>query len=100
MDVIVIGAGPAGVLAASRAAELGERAVELAQLAAVAMASEATVDVLARVPLSFPTYANVLGRAAIDAAHQLDAPDLWDVAELAGPTPTGCRAGAGGGAPR
>jgi len=65
---------------------VGERAVELAQLAAVAMAAAAPVDVLARVPLSFPTYANVLGRAAIDAAHQLDAPGLWDTAELAGPT--------------
>jgi Pyridine nucleotide-disulphide oxidoreductase, dimerisation domain len=62
---------------------VGERAVELAQVAAVAMASGATVDVLAGIPLSFPTYTNVLGRAALDAANQLDAPDVWDAAELA-----------------
>jgi dihydrolipoamide dehydrogenase len=62
---------------------VGERAVELAQVAAVTMASGATVDVLARLPLSFPTYANVLGRAAIDAAYQLGTPGIWDAAELA-----------------
>jgi dihydrolipoamide dehydrogenase len=61
---------------------VGERAVELAQVAAVAMASGTTVDVLAGIPLSFPTYANVLGRAAIAAARQLEAPGVWDDAEL------------------
>ena len=45
------------------------------------MAAGATVDMLAGIPLSFPTYANVLG-AAIDA-RQLDAPGVWDAAELA-----------------
>ena len=44
---------------------VGERAVELAQLAAVALASGMKVEQLALVPFSFPTYANVLGRAAI-----------------------------------
>ena len=57
--------------------------MELAQLAAVAMTAGATVDMLAGIPLSFPTYANVLGRAAINAARQLDAPGVWDAAELA-----------------
>ena len=51
---------------------VGERAVELAQLAAVAVASGMRVEQLALVPFSFPTYANVLGRAAIGAARQLD----------------------------
>ena len=37
------------------------------------MAAGMRVDELARVPLSFPTYAGILGRAAIDAARQLDA---------------------------
>ena len=50
---------------------VGERAVELAQLAAVAMAAEMRVDQLALVPFSFPTYANALGRAAITAAREL-----------------------------
>jgi len=54
---------------------VGERAVELAQLAAVAVASDMTVEQLALVPFSFPTYANALGRAAVRAARQLVAPD-------------------------
>ncbi|MFL5859267.1 MAG: dihydrolipoyl dehydrogenase family protein [Solirubrobacteraceae bacterium] len=51
---------------------VGERAVELAQLAAIAIAANMTVAQLALVPFSFPTYANALGRAAITAARQLD----------------------------
>jgi pyruvate/2-oxoglutarate dehydrogenase complex dihydrolipoamide dehydrogenase (E3) component len=51
---------------------VGERAVELAQVAAVAMAAELTVDQLALIPFSFPTYANVLARAAIRAARPFD----------------------------
>ena len=51
---------------------VGERAVELAQLAAVAMASGMTIDQLALVPFSFPTYANAMGRAAIRATQDLN----------------------------
>ncbi len=51
---------------------VGERAVELAQLAAIAMATDMKVEQLALVPFSFPTYANALGRAAIKAARELD----------------------------
>jgi pyruvate/2-oxoglutarate dehydrogenase complex dihydrolipoamide dehydrogenase (E3) component len=58
---------------------VGERAVELAQVAATAMAAEMTVEKLARVPFSFPTYANALGRAAITAAADLDASQMWAV---------------------
>ena len=36
---------------------VGERAVEITQVAAVAMSGDMRVDDLARVPLSFPTYA-------------------------------------------
>jgi pyruvate/2-oxoglutarate dehydrogenase complex dihydrolipoamide dehydrogenase (E3) component len=50
---------------------VGERAVELAQLGAVTIASQMTIDQLALVPFSFPTYANALGRAAIKAAREL-----------------------------
>ena len=50
---------------------VGERAVELAQVAAVAVAAGMTVDQLALVPFSFPTYANALGRAAVRAAREL-----------------------------
>ncbi|HSC15205.1 MAG TPA: NAD(P)/FAD-dependent oxidoreductase [Gammaproteobacteria bacterium] len=50
---------------------VGERAVDIAQLAAVAMSARMSVDALARVPLSFPTHAGILGRAAARAAREL-----------------------------
>ena len=56
---------------------VGERAVELAQVAATAMAGEMRVEQLALVPYSFPTYANALGRAAIGAALELDQTGSW-----------------------
>ncbi len=62
---------------------VGERAVELAQLAATAMAAEMPVEQLALVPFSFPTYANALGRAAIVAAVKLDHTGMWAVDHLA-----------------
>jgi pyruvate/2-oxoglutarate dehydrogenase complex dihydrolipoamide dehydrogenase (E3) component len=51
---------------------VGDRAVDTAQVAAVAMAGGLTVDALARLPLSFPTYAGVLARAAATAAYHLN----------------------------
>ncbi len=51
---------------------VGERAVDVTQIAAVAMAGGLTVDALARVPLSFPTYAGILGRAAATAARRVN----------------------------
>jgi dihydrolipoamide dehydrogenase len=56
---------------------VGERAVELAQLAATAMAAKMTVEELALVPFSFPTYASALSRAAIRAAIDLDPAGIW-----------------------
>ena len=56
---------------------VGERAVELAQLAAIAVAARLKVEQLALVPFSFPTYANVLGRAAIRVARQFDPHSSW-----------------------
>lgn len=53
---------------------VGERAVEITQIAAVTMAAGMTVDQLADVPLSYPTYAGVLGRAAAIATRQLNLP--------------------------
>ena len=61
---------------------VGERAVELAQLAATAMAAQMPVEQLALVPFSFPTYANALGRAAIGAAVELDQTGMWAVEHL------------------
>jgi pyruvate/2-oxoglutarate dehydrogenase complex dihydrolipoamide dehydrogenase (E3) component len=51
---------------------VGERAVEIVQTAAIAMAGRMRVDELARIPLSFPTYSGMLGRAAAIAAHGLN----------------------------
>lgn len=51
---------------------VGERAVEITQVAAVAMSGKMLVDELARVPLSFPTYAGVLGRVAATVSRQLN----------------------------
>ena len=62
---------------------VGERAVELAQLAATAMAAQMPVEQLALVPFSFPTYANALGRAAILAAIDLDPTGSWATGHLA-----------------
>jgi dihydrolipoamide dehydrogenase len=51
---------------------VGERAVEITQIAAVAMAGGMIVDELAQVPLSFPTYAGVLGRVAAKLTRELN----------------------------
>jgi dihydrolipoamide dehydrogenase len=60
---------------------VGERAVELTQVAAVAMAGRMSVDALAQVPLSFPTYAGVLGRVAAQAARRLNLHLDWQGGE-------------------
>ena len=49
---------------------VGERAVEIVQVVAIAMAGGMRVDALAQIPLSFPTYAGIVGRAAYRAARQ------------------------------
>lgn len=51
---------------------VGERAVEIAQIAAIAIAAGMPVDELAHVPLSFPTYAGILGRVAASATRKLN----------------------------
>ncbi|HKR11267.1 MAG TPA: NAD(P)/FAD-dependent oxidoreductase [Pyrinomonadaceae bacterium] len=56
---------------------VGERAVEITQVAAVCMAARMPVDDLAQVPLSFPTYAGVLGRVAAQASRTLNLKLNW-----------------------
>ncbi len=63
---------------------VGERAVEITQVAAVAMAAGMQVDSLAQVPLSFPTYAGVLGRVAATATRQLNLNVDWAVNQVEG----------------
>jgi pyruvate/2-oxoglutarate dehydrogenase complex dihydrolipoamide dehydrogenase (E3) component len=50
---------------------MGEQAVEVAQMASIAMTAGMTVETLGGIPLSFPTYANVFGRAALRAVRLL-----------------------------
>jgi pyruvate/2-oxoglutarate dehydrogenase complex dihydrolipoamide dehydrogenase (E3) component len=53
---------------------VGERAVEIVQLASIAIAAGMRVDELARVAVSFPTYAEVLVHAAVRCAVELGLP--------------------------
>jgi pyruvate/2-oxoglutarate dehydrogenase complex dihydrolipoamide dehydrogenase (E3) component len=68
---------------------VGERAVELAQLAATAMTAQMPVEQFALVPFSFPTYANALGRAAVNAATELDRSGRWALDHLVTPEEVG-----------
>src|SRR5436190_11065359 len=63
---------------------VGERAVEITQVAAVAMTAEMRVDELAQVPLSFPTYAGVLGRVAASLTRQLNLNVDWQASQMEG----------------
>jgi dihydrolipoamide dehydrogenase len=56
---------------------VGDRAVDIAQVVSIAIAGGMRVDELARVPLSFPTYAGVLGRLAASATRQLNLEVKW-----------------------
>ncbi len=56
---------------------VGERAVEIAQVAAIAIAAKMRVDDLAHIPLSFPTYAGILARVAASAARELNLKVSW-----------------------
>jgi pyruvate/2-oxoglutarate dehydrogenase complex dihydrolipoamide dehydrogenase (E3) component len=56
---------------------VGECAVDIVQVAAIAIAANMRVDKLAQIPLSFPTYAGILVNAAADAARQLGLDVSW-----------------------
>jgi pyruvate/2-oxoglutarate dehydrogenase complex dihydrolipoamide dehydrogenase (E3) component len=64
---------------------VGERAVEITQVAAIAIAAGMRVDDLAQVPLSFPTYAGVLALVAADAARRLNLTVNWQAHQAEGP---------------
>lgn len=51
---------------------VGERAVEIVQVAAIAMSAGMRVQDLARIQVSFPTYTGILTRAAYRAAEQFN----------------------------
>ena len=56
---------------------VGERAVDIVQVAAIIIDAGMRVDELARVPLSFPTYAGILVNGAASAARQLNLKMGW-----------------------
>src|SRR5204862_1062615 len=56
---------------------VGERAVEITQVAAIAVTAGMRVDELAHVPLSFPTYAGILSRVAASVTRQLNQQESW-----------------------
>ena len=56
---------------------VGERAVEIAQVAAIAMAARMPVNDLANIPLSFPTYAGILAHVAASATRELNMKVNW-----------------------
>jgi dihydrolipoamide dehydrogenase len=57
---------------------VGERAVEITQVAGIVIAAGMPVDDLAQIPLSFPTYAGILARAAGSAARKLNLKGEWE----------------------
>ncbi len=61
---------------------VGERAVEIAQVAAIAMSARMRVDELAQVPLAFPTYTGNLAYVAAAAARQLKLTVEWQANEV------------------
>src|SRR5246127_2145636 len=61
---------------------VGERAVEIAQAAALAISAEMRVDELARLPLAFPSYTGNLAYAAASAARQLELNVDWQASKI------------------
>jgi pyruvate/2-oxoglutarate dehydrogenase complex dihydrolipoamide dehydrogenase (E3) component len=61
-----------------------ERAVDIVQVAAIAVAAGMRVHDLASVPLSFPTYAGILFNAAASAALQLGLTVAWQAHQVEG----------------
>ncbi len=61
---------------------VGERAVEIAQVAAIAIAAGMRVDDLAQVPLSFPTYTGILANVAASAARKLNLTLSWQAHQM------------------
>ena len=56
---------------------VGERAVEITQVAGIVIAAGMRADDLAQIPLSFPTYAGILARTAASAARKLNLMGKW-----------------------
>jgi len=66
---------------------VGDRAVDVVQLAAVAIAGKLRVDELAHLPFSFPTYAGILGRCASNITRKLNQEVSWPASQHEGDQP-------------
>jgi pyruvate/2-oxoglutarate dehydrogenase complex dihydrolipoamide dehydrogenase (E3) component len=53
---------------------VGERAVDITQVAAIAISARMKINDFLRIPLSFPTYTGILLRAVAEAARELKLP--------------------------
>ena len=76
---------------------IGERAVDIAEVAAIAIAAGMRVDDLAQIPLAYPTYGAILARAAVMAAGQLGLSVGWQANQLDGAQAVAPRSGSGTG---
>jgi 2-polyprenyl-6-methoxyphenol hydroxylase-like FAD-dependent oxidoreductase len=85
-DVVVIGAGPAGVVTALRAARLG---VTTALITRDRDGRRDARRATRAGPVLVPHYANALGRAAAVAAIELDHTGMWAVEHLVTPDEAG-----------
>jgi dihydrolipoamide dehydrogenase len=74
---------------------IGERAVDIAEVAAIAIAAGMRVDDLAQIPLAYPTYGGILARAAVMAAGQLGLSVGWQANQLDGAQAVEPRLGSG-----
>jgi len=61
---------------------VGERAVEIAQVAAIAIDSGMRVDDLVHVPLAYPTYTGILANVAAGVALQLNLDVGWQAHKI------------------
>jgi dihydrolipoamide dehydrogenase len=61
---------------------IGERAVDIAEVAAITIAAGMRVDDLARIPFAYPTYAGALARAAASAARLLNLEVGWQAHQV------------------
>jgi pyruvate/2-oxoglutarate dehydrogenase complex dihydrolipoamide dehydrogenase (E3) component len=62
---------------------VGQRVADIVQMVAFVIAGGMEVDQLARVAVSFPTSAEILVRAAVLAASELNLPLSWQVHQVA-----------------
>ena len=56
---------------------IGERAVDIAEVATIVIAAAMRVDELARIPLSYPTYAGILVNVAVQGSTRTWPPGSW-----------------------